>query len=329
MKRTITAVFAVLALTFGAQGAYAAPNNPGDTPGKSPYHKTHGEEASHGKPCKGGGKGLGHCKHSPGRLNGSTATVPVTTATTTTTTTTTATATTATATRTVTATGSGQHWRLSDQGDPALCTSWSGVTLRLVYERPPSAGGVGASLRGFTGGRHVSLQLLLGRHAPQRVDLAPPSGRRRNRTRADGGCPGRRPARTPGTPGEVSSPVAIGLTGPLADDLRARAMSASTTSTRKRPANSRTHWASVMMPPISPIGLPHGSARPTRVRRTSPPFQSEARPRDQGRVYVRGKPLTRGQRQLLWGGTCSAHQFAAASSRPSGPRPSPSSPVSP
>jgi hypothetical protein len=66
MKRIITAVFAVFALTFGAQGAFAAPNDPGDTPGKSPYHKTHGDQSSHAKPGKGGGKGLGHCKHSPG-----------------------------------------------------------------------------------------------------------------------------------------------------------------------------------------------------------------------------------------------------------------------
>lgn len=66
MKRTITALFAVLALTFGAQGAYAKPNDPGDTPGKSPYHKTHGDQSSHAKPGKGKGKGLGHCKHSPG-----------------------------------------------------------------------------------------------------------------------------------------------------------------------------------------------------------------------------------------------------------------------
>lgn len=71
MKRTITAAFAVLALTFGAQGAYAAPKDPGDTPGKSPYHKTHGDQSSHAKPGKGGGKGLGHCKHSPGGCNGS------------------------------------------------------------------------------------------------------------------------------------------------------------------------------------------------------------------------------------------------------------------
>jgi|SRR5688572_7463785 len=71
MKRIITAVFAVLALTFGAQGAYAAPNDPGDTPGKSPYHKTHGDQSSHAKPGKGGGKGLGHCKHHPGGCNGS------------------------------------------------------------------------------------------------------------------------------------------------------------------------------------------------------------------------------------------------------------------
>jgi hypothetical protein len=66
MKRTITALFAVFALTFGAQGAFAAPDDPGDTPGKSPYHKTHGDQSSHAKPGKGGGKGLGHCKHSPG-----------------------------------------------------------------------------------------------------------------------------------------------------------------------------------------------------------------------------------------------------------------------
>ena len=71
MKRTITALFAVFALMFGAQGAFAAPNDPGDTPGKSPYHKTHGDQSSHAKPGKGGGKGLGHCKHSPGGCNGS------------------------------------------------------------------------------------------------------------------------------------------------------------------------------------------------------------------------------------------------------------------
>ena len=71
MKRTITALFAVLALTFGAQGAYAAPNDPGDTPGKSPYHKTHGDQSSHAKPGNGKGKGLGHCKHSPGGCNSS------------------------------------------------------------------------------------------------------------------------------------------------------------------------------------------------------------------------------------------------------------------
>ena len=65
MKRTITALFAVFALMFGAQGAFAAPNDPGDTPGKSPYHKTHGDQSTHAKPGKGGGKGLGHCKHSP------------------------------------------------------------------------------------------------------------------------------------------------------------------------------------------------------------------------------------------------------------------------
>jgi hypothetical protein len=55
---------------FGAQGAFAAPNDPGDTPGKSPYHKTHGDQTTHAKPGKGGGKGLGHCKHSPGGCNG-------------------------------------------------------------------------------------------------------------------------------------------------------------------------------------------------------------------------------------------------------------------
>lgn len=70
MKRTITALFAVFALMFGAQGAFAAPNDPGDTPGKSPYHKTHGDQTTHAKPGKGGGKGLGHCKHSPGGCNG-------------------------------------------------------------------------------------------------------------------------------------------------------------------------------------------------------------------------------------------------------------------
>ncbi|MGH3473590.1 MAG: hypothetical protein ACRDOT_01605 [Aeromicrobium sp.] len=71
MKRIFTAMFAVLALTFGAQGAYAAPNDPGDTPGKSPYHKTHGDQSTHAKPGKGGGKGLGHCKHSPGGCSSS------------------------------------------------------------------------------------------------------------------------------------------------------------------------------------------------------------------------------------------------------------------
>ena len=71
MKRTLTALFAVLVLTFGSQGAFAAPDDPGDTPGKSPYHKTHGDQSSHGKPGKGGGKGLGHCKHSPGGCNSS------------------------------------------------------------------------------------------------------------------------------------------------------------------------------------------------------------------------------------------------------------------
>ena len=71
MKRTLTAIFAVFALTFGTQGAFAAPNDPGDTPGKSPYHKTHGDQSSHAKPGKGQGKGLGHCKHSPGGCNSS------------------------------------------------------------------------------------------------------------------------------------------------------------------------------------------------------------------------------------------------------------------
>ena len=71
MKRTLTAFLAVLALTFGAQGAYAAPDDPGDTPGKSPYHKTHGDQSEHAKPGKGKGKGLGHCKHSPGGCNSS------------------------------------------------------------------------------------------------------------------------------------------------------------------------------------------------------------------------------------------------------------------
>ena len=71
MKRTLTAIFAVLVLTFGAQGAFAAPDDPGDTPGKSPYHKTHGDQNTHGKPGKGGGKGLGHCKHSPGGCSSS------------------------------------------------------------------------------------------------------------------------------------------------------------------------------------------------------------------------------------------------------------------
>lgn len=71
MKRTITALFAIIALMFGAQGAYAEPNDPGDTPGKSPYHKTHGDQSDHEKPGKGKGKGLGHCKHDPGGCNGS------------------------------------------------------------------------------------------------------------------------------------------------------------------------------------------------------------------------------------------------------------------
>lgn len=68
MKRTITALFAVLVLAFGTQGAIAA-DDPGDTPGKSPYHKTHGDQTEHAKPGKGKGKGLGHCKHSPGGCN--------------------------------------------------------------------------------------------------------------------------------------------------------------------------------------------------------------------------------------------------------------------
>jgi hypothetical protein len=70
MKRTLTASFAVLVLAFGAQGAIAA-DDPGDTPGKSPYHKTHGDQTEHAKPGQGGGKGLGHCKHSPGGCNSS------------------------------------------------------------------------------------------------------------------------------------------------------------------------------------------------------------------------------------------------------------------
>lgn len=45
--------------------------DPGDTPGKSPYHKTHGDQSDHEKPGKGKGKGLGHCKHDPGGCNGS------------------------------------------------------------------------------------------------------------------------------------------------------------------------------------------------------------------------------------------------------------------
>ena len=69
MKRTLTAIFAVFVLTFGAQGAFAKNSDPGDTPGKSPYHKTHGDQDEHGKPGKGKGKGLGHCKHSPGGCN--------------------------------------------------------------------------------------------------------------------------------------------------------------------------------------------------------------------------------------------------------------------
>ena len=71
MKRTVTALFAVFALMFGAQTAFAEPNDPGGTPGKSPYHKTHGDQSDHGKPVKGGGKGLGHCKHDPDGCNGS------------------------------------------------------------------------------------------------------------------------------------------------------------------------------------------------------------------------------------------------------------------
>jgi hypothetical protein len=66
MKRAVTALFAVFVLTFGTQGAFAASNDPGDTPGKSPYHKTHGDQSDHAKPGNGGGKGLGHCKHDPG-----------------------------------------------------------------------------------------------------------------------------------------------------------------------------------------------------------------------------------------------------------------------
>ena len=69
MKRTLTAIFAVFVLTFGAQGAFAKNSDPGDTPGKSPYHKTHGDQDEHAKPGKGKGKGLGHCKHSPGGCN--------------------------------------------------------------------------------------------------------------------------------------------------------------------------------------------------------------------------------------------------------------------
>jgi hypothetical protein len=59
-------LFAVFALAFGAQGAFAAPDDLGGTPGKSPYYKTRGDQSSHAKPGKGGGKGLGHCKHSLG-----------------------------------------------------------------------------------------------------------------------------------------------------------------------------------------------------------------------------------------------------------------------
>jgi hypothetical protein len=65
MKRTLVSLFAILALALGGP-AMAEPNDPGDTPGKSPYHKTHGDQSSHAKPGKGKGKGLGHCKHSPG-----------------------------------------------------------------------------------------------------------------------------------------------------------------------------------------------------------------------------------------------------------------------
>jgi hypothetical protein len=68
MKRTLTALFAAFVLAFGAQSAIAA-DDPGDTPGKSPYHKTHGDQTEHAKPGKGGGKGLGHCLHSPGGCN--------------------------------------------------------------------------------------------------------------------------------------------------------------------------------------------------------------------------------------------------------------------
>ena len=68
MKRRLTAVFAVFVLAFGTSGAIAA-DDPGDTPGKSPYHKTHGDQTEHAKPGKGKGKGLGHCKHSPGGCN--------------------------------------------------------------------------------------------------------------------------------------------------------------------------------------------------------------------------------------------------------------------
>ena len=64
MKRTLTALFSVFVLAVGTQGAIAA-DDPGGTPGKSPYHKTHGDQTEHAKPGKGKGKGLGHCKHDP------------------------------------------------------------------------------------------------------------------------------------------------------------------------------------------------------------------------------------------------------------------------
>ena len=70
MKRKLTALFATFVLAFGVQGAIAA-DDPGDTPGKSPYHKTHGDQTEHAKPGKGKGKGLGHCKHSPGGCSSS------------------------------------------------------------------------------------------------------------------------------------------------------------------------------------------------------------------------------------------------------------------
>ena len=98
MKRTITALFAIFALTFGAQGAYAKADDPGGTPGKSPYHKTHGDQSSHAKPGKGGGKGSATASTTLMVATGRMAMARVTTATTTATaTTTTATVTTTTA----------------------------------------------------------------------------------------------------------------------------------------------------------------------------------------------------------------------------------------